>query len=78
MQLDKGKIEVIDDAMTEVLRRQTPTEGLKIGFGLWTSARTMLMSMISSQHPEWDRQHVQKEVVSRLSHGTLRTASNGR
>ena len=32
-------IEVIDDAMAEVLRRKTPQERLAIAFNMWTSAK---------------------------------------
>ncbi len=78
MRLDKGQIEVIDDEMAEVLRRKTPAERLKIAFGLWSSARTMLTSMLSCQHPEWDQQRIQEEVVSRLAHGALRTVTKDR
>lgn len=38
LRLDKGQIEVVDDAMAEVLRRKTPAERISIGFGLWTAA----------------------------------------
>mgnify|MGYP003416368647 FL=1 len=32
MRLDKGQIEVVDDAMAEVLRHKTPAERIHIGF----------------------------------------------
>jgi hypothetical protein len=39
LRLDRGQIEVVDDAMAEVLRRKTAAERIRIGFALWTSAR---------------------------------------
>ncbi len=42
MSRDLLRIEVIDDAMAEVLRRKTPAERLAIGFGLWRSAQKLL------------------------------------
>jgi hypothetical protein len=50
--LDKNRIEVVDDMMAEVLRKKTPAERIAIGFGLWTSARKMLLSHLGSTHPE--------------------------
>ncbi|SRR5579884_142377 len=40
--LDWRRIEIMDEAMAEVLRRKTPAERLQIGFGLWRSARKLL------------------------------------
>ena len=34
MRLDSGQIEVVDDAMAEVLRRKEPWERIAIGFNL--------------------------------------------
>lgn len=70
MRLDKRQIEVIDDAMAAVLRRKTPTERLKIGFGLWRSARRLLRAQLASRHPDWDQQGIDQEVARRLSRGT--------
>jgi hypothetical protein len=69
--LDKNRIEVVDDMMAEVLRRKTPAERISIGFGLWTSARKMLLSHLGSTHPEWDAERLTKEVAKRLSHGVV-------
>jgi len=43
LRFDKGQIDVVDDAMTEVLRRKTPAERIRIGFSLLTSAYNMLV-----------------------------------
>lgn len=69
MRLDRGQIEVMDEAMTEVLRRKTPAERLAIGFGLWRSARKLLRGQLASLHPDWDAQRLAQEVARRLSHG---------
>jgi hypothetical protein len=57
--------------MAEVLRNKTPAERIGIGFGLWTSARKMLLSHLGSIHPEWDAERLNKEVARRLSHGVV-------
>ena len=71
MRLDKGQIEVADDAMAEVLRHKTPAERISIGFNLWISARNMLMTHLKKTHPEWDTKRLALEVARRLTHGTI-------
>lgn len=69
--MDISRIEVVDDIMAEVLRNKTPAERIRIGFGLWTSARKMLFSHLGSTHPEWDAERLNKEIAKRLSHGVV-------
>jgi hypothetical protein len=69
--LDPRRIEVMDEAMAEILRRKTPAERLAIGFGLWRSARKILRGQLASLHPEWDVQRLEREVARRLSHGAV-------
>ena len=71
LRLDPGQIEVMDDTLAEVLRRKTPAERIKIGFGLWTSARDMLLAYLKKTHPEWSIEMVEKEIARRLSHGIV-------
>ncbi|HSB07108.1 MAG TPA: hypothetical protein VLK23_18170 [Thermodesulfobacteriota bacterium] len=71
LRLDAGQIEVVDDAMAEVLRHKTPAERIRIGFSLWTSARNMLISHLKKTHPEWNNDRVEREVARRLSHGAI-------
>jgi hypothetical protein len=69
--LDKGQIEVVDDAMVEVLRKKSHAERIRVGFTLWESARDMLAFHLQKTHPEWDEKRVQQEVSGRFLHGTL-------
>lgn len=69
LRLDKGQIEVVDDAMAEVLKRKTPAERIGIGFNIWISARDMLNTYLKKSHPEWNEEVIRREVVRRLSHG---------
>lgn len=71
MVLDPRRIEVVDDAMADVLRRKTPAERIGIGFGLWRSAQRMLRSHLASAHPDWDEARLGREVARRLSHGVV-------
>lgn len=71
MRLDAGQIEVMDQAMAEVLRRKSPAERLAIASGMWESARTMLLTQLAERHPEWSREQVEREVARRMSHGAV-------
>lgn len=71
LRLDNGQIEVLDDLMADVLRRKTPAERIGIGFGLWTSARRMLLTYLRKEHPEWTEERLQREVAGRMSHGAV-------
>jgi hypothetical protein len=71
LRLDLGQIEVVDDAMAEILRHKTLAERIRIGLALWTSARDMLIAHLKRTHPDWSIEMVQKEVARRLSHGAV-------
>ena len=68
MRLDDGQIEVLDQAMAEVLRQKTPAQRLQIGFRLWDSAKRMLTAHLSAEHPDWTQEDVNAEVVRRLAY----------
>ncbi|MBI3595628.1 MAG: hypothetical protein HY203_00560 [Nitrospirae bacterium] len=70
MRLDEGQIEVVDNAMAEILRRKQPWERIAIGFDLWTGAWKMLTSYLASAHPDWTEEQIRQEVARRMSHGT--------
>ena len=69
--LDPRQVEVLDDAMADVLRQKQPQDRLRIGFELWISAHRMLMTLVRHSHPDWDEKAVEREVARRLLHGTL-------
>ena len=71
MRLDDGQIEVLDDAMVEVLRQKTGAERLAIASRMWTSTRKMLMAHLAQEHPEWSAEEIQRETARRMSHGAV-------
>ena len=71
MHLDAGQIEVLDEAMADVLRRKEPWERIAIGFNLWRGAWDMLTHYLSACHPDWTEERIRKEVVRRMSHGAV-------
>jgi len=70
MRLDPGQIEVIDDEMAAVIRQKSGAERLAIANGLFLSARRMLTSFLSIEHPDWGDDRIAREVARRLSHGS--------
>ena len=66
----QGTVEVMDDAMAQVLREKTDAERFLIGNKMWVQARDMIQSMLRSEHPDWSEADLQRETARRLSHGS--------
>lgn len=64
--LDRIRIETIDREMVAVLTEKTETERLQIGWGMWRSARRMMLRVVAAEHPEWTESEVQGEVARRM------------
>jgi len=71
LRLDSGQIEVVDEAMVEVLRSKAPAERLAIGFAIWTSSRNMLKVYLKDSHPNWNSKRIKEEVLMRFTRGAL-------
>ncbi len=71
MHIDARQIEVVDDRMAKILRAKTGAERLAIAFGLYSSARRMLISALCVEHPDWNEQQIVAEAARRLSHGAV-------
>jgi hypothetical protein len=67
--LDPGQIEVVDDAVAEILRHKTPAERLAMMFAANRTMRLMLEASIAGEHPHWTSQQVLREVARRMSGG---------
>lgn len=65
-------VEVIDQALVDVLRKQTPQERLQLAAGMWETARVMLRGAIAQEHPEWNEETVNREVARRICHREVR------
>ena len=63
-------IEILDDAMVEVLRRKTPAERLAMVFAANRTMRLRLEGHLRSVHPDWDAPAVMREIARRMSGGT--------
>ena len=64
-------IEMVDDAMVEVLRSKSPAERIAISHSMWRYATSMITNMLHKNHPEWSASQLQAEVARRLSHGAI-------
>lgn len=63
--------ECVDDVMAEILRKKTGAERLKIAFGMFSSARRMLLAYLRAENPDWTEEQVNREAARRLSHGAV-------
>ena len=68
--LDDGQIEVLDEAMADVLRRKTPAEIIAMIGAAHRTARHLLAVGVRQQYPQWNEQQVESEVRRRLLGGT--------
>lgn len=69
--LEDLHIEVVDDEMARILRAKTGAERLKIASDLFASARRMIASHLTAEHPDWDEERIQRETSRRISHGAV-------
>jgi len=71
MRFDSRNFEILDDSIAAIYRSKTPHERLRIAFGLWSLAKSMLVSSLSSLHPDWKEKKIQEEAARRISHGAF-------
>jgi hypothetical protein len=64
-------VEVMDDAMADVLRAKSPAERLAIANGMWRSARRMIEAILRAEQPDWSDDEIRREVARRMSHGAV-------
>lgn len=62
-------VETMDREMSDVLARKTEAERLQISWGMWRSARKMLLRLVRSEHADWSITQVETEVARRISGG---------
>ena len=68
--LDKGQIEVVDDAMAEVLRRKTPAERVQMIFAANRTMRLVIEGGLRTFHPDWNDKRISDEVARRMLCGS--------
>jgi hypothetical protein len=68
--LDDGQIEVVDDAIAEILRRKTPAERVAMVFAANRTMRLLIEGHLRTYHPDWDEARVRAEIARRMILGT--------
>ena len=65
--LDAGQIEVVDDAVAEILRHKTPAQRVAMIFHCGRRVRGAIEGMVRDRHPDWNEDQVATEVKRRLT-----------
>lgn len=68
---DAGRVEVLDDAMAQILRGKTGAERLQIADKMFSFARELITSSIRAAYPDWDDPRIAAETARRISHGAV-------
>ena len=71
MRLESKNLENLDDTMADIYRNKSPLERLRIAFGLWSLAKSVLVNGLRSLHPDWNERKIQEEAAKRISHGAV-------
>ncbi len=58
-------IELLDEAMVEVLRRKTPAERVAMVFDAERTWLLMLQTKLRAEHPEWTTEQIDQEIARR-------------
>jgi Arc/MetJ family transcription regulator len=67
--LDAGQIEVVDDAVAEVLRHHTLTERVSMVLAANRTMRLIIEGRLRTSHPDWDDRRIAAEVARRMGRG---------
>ena len=68
--IDPRRIEILDAAVVEVLRRKTPVQRLAMAFDAERTMRKMLEAHFHAKYPEWDEKRIAEEIARRRNLGT--------
>ena len=72
--IDVRRIEVLDEAIVEVLRAKTPAERVAMVFEAERTMRLTLDAQFRSRHPDWDDDRVAREIARRWNPESDRAA----
>lgn len=71
MQSRFQNLEIIDDAVAEILRTKTVAERFAMIDQFWHLASQSIRARIVHEYPEWSRDKIQRELARRMSHGAV-------
>ena len=61
----------LDDVMLEILKKKTPGEKMRMISSMWKTARVLLRGAITTEHPDWCADRVNREIAKRISCGLV-------
>ena len=64
------RVEVVDDAISEILRHKSLAEKLRMVAGGWPLLRAMHASQVRRASPDWPESLVQAETSRRMARGS--------
>jgi len=65
----RPRVELLDEAIVQVLRRKTTVERVAMIFEANRTMRLRLEGHLRSCHPDWDDQAIMQEIARRMSRG---------
>ena len=68
--LDMGQIEVVDEAVAEILRRKTIAERVMMGLEANRLCRLRIEGHLRTIHPDWDDARIHAEIARRMLLGS--------
>jgi hypothetical protein len=64
------RIEVVDDAIAEILRQKSGEEKIRMVASGWTLLRAMHTFQVRNAHPNWAEEAIFAEVSRRMANGS--------
>ena len=64
------RVERLDPMVAEILRHKTPAERVAMVFEADRDMRQMLLSVLTSEHPDWSSEQIRQEITRRWLRGT--------
>lgn len=68
--LDLSRLEIMDDAMVQILRNKTVTQRVEMIFAANRTMRLRIEGHLRTCHPEWTDERIRQEIAWRMSLGT--------
>jgi len=69
LRLDKGQIEVLDDAQADVLKQKTPAERVAMISVCNKTMRLLIDGHLRTRHHDWSDAQIDAEVIRRMTRG---------
>ena len=67
--LDPGQIEVVDDAVADVLRGKTVAQRVEMILDANRTMRLLIETGLRTRHPDWSDEQIAAEVARRMLSG---------